>query len=114
MAKKARNVIHRKSTPAEKKRNAELLELIELDKEELRQEARQVMARNLVKPVMVTLRGIREASGKSLSDLEKETKIRKATLSKLENGVTQNPTLETLHRIATALGKRIKVTIEDA
>lgn len=60
------------------------------------------------------LKKAREAAGLSLADIEERCGIDKAALSRLENGLSANPTIETLMRYATALGKHLKLTLEDA
>jgi DNA-binding XRE family transcriptional regulator len=60
------------------------------------------------------LRKVREAAGLSLADVAERSGIDKAALSRLENGVQANPTVETLARYAAALGKRLRWTLEDA
>jgi len=61
--------------------------------------------------VMSVLKAAREASGLSLRDVEERTGINKSNLSLLENG-KGNPTLETVRRIAEAIGRRILITVE--
>jgi transcriptional regulator with XRE-family HTH domain len=61
----------------------------------------------------VDLRGLRKAAGLSLADVAERTGMDKAFLSKLENGRQPNPTLETLHRYAAALGKRLVLGFQD-
>ena len=56
----------------------------------------------------------REASGLSLADDASVSGIDKAALSRLENGLTENPTVATLARYAAAIGKRLVWTLEDA
>lgn len=56
----------------------------------------------------------REASGLSLADVASVSGIDKAALSRLENGLTENPTVTTLARYAAAIGKRLVWTLEDA
>jgi DNA-binding XRE family transcriptional regulator len=60
------------------------------------------------------LKKAREESGLSLSDVAERSGIDKAALSRLENGVQANPTVETLFRYAAALGKRLRWQLEDA
>jgi len=55
----------------------------------------------------------REASGISLADLAERTGMDKGALSRLENGVQDNPTIVTLMRYAAALGKKLTWTIQD-
>ncbi len=59
------------------------------------------------------LKQVRESAGVSLADLAEKSGIDKAALSRLENGVQANPTLETLARYAAALGKQIRLTAVD-
>ena len=46
-------------------------------------------------------------------DVAERSGIDKAALSRLENGVHDNPTVETLMRYATAIGKRLTWKLED-
>jgi len=61
--------------------------------------------------VMSALKTAREAAGLSLRDVEERTGINKSNLSLLENG-KGNPTLETIRRIAEAIGRRVLITVE--
>ena len=63
--------------------------------------------------VMASLKKERERQGLTLAALSKRSGIDQAALSKLETGSHGNPTLETLHRIALALGKVIACVIQD-
>ena len=49
----------------------------------------------------------------SLADLSERTGMDQATLSRLENGKQANPTLDTLSRVATALGKRLVCDLQE-
>jgi DNA-binding XRE family transcriptional regulator len=62
---------------------------------------------------ILDLRTAREAAGLSLADVAERSGIDKAALSRLETGVTENPTLETLVRYAAAVGKQINWTLAD-
>lgn len=53
----------------------------------------------------------REKAGLSLADLSDRTGLDRAAISRLENGVKDNPTIATLGRYARALGLRIVVTL---
>jgi ribosome-binding protein aMBF1 (putative translation factor) len=64
--------------------------------------------------IMWQLRKERERQGMTLAQLSKRTKIDQAALSRLENRSHANPTLDTLYRIADALGKRIRCELQDA
>src|ERR1700731_4444221 len=53
------------------------------------------------------LKKAREAAGLSLADVAERSGIDKAALSRLENSVHDNPTVETLMRYAAAVGKKL-------
>ena len=59
------------------------------------------------------LRAERERQGLSLSEVAKRAGMDPAVLSRLENK-GGNPTLETLCKVATALGKEIVCSLRDA
>ena len=59
------------------------------------------------------LKASREAAGLTLADVSARCGIDQPALSRLENGHTQNPTLDTLWRYAAAAGKRLVLSIED-
>ncbi len=63
---------------------------------------------------LAELKSARTAAGLSLADVADRSGIDKAALSRLENGVQANPTVETLARYAAALGKRLRWSLEDA
>jgi transcriptional regulator with XRE-family HTH domain len=56
----------------------------------------------------------RERQQLTIAQLAKMTGIDQAALSRLETGKNANPTLETMNRIAAALGKTIACTLKDA
>ena len=62
---------------------------------------------------LAELKRVREAAGLSLTDVAEKSGIDKAALSRLENGVHDNPTVETLMRYAAALGKRLSWSLQD-
>src|SRR5437588_11345646 len=59
------------------------------------------------------LKAAREAAGLTLADLSARCGIDQPALSRLENGHTPNPTLDTLWRHAAAVGKRLVLSAED-
>src|SRR4051794_29410467 len=61
----------------------------------------------------VKLRQIRETRGLSLTDVSERSGMTRAAISKLENGWNLNPTLDTLYRYATAIGARVKLSVEE-
>jgi DNA-binding XRE family transcriptional regulator len=62
---------------------------------------------------LADLKKARAAAGLSLADVAERSGIDKAALSRLENGIHTNPTVETLLRYAAALGKRLRWSLED-
>jgi len=62
---------------------------------------------------MFSLRRERERLGLSLADVAKLAGIDKAALSRLENGLQVNPTVNTLARYVRALGKSLKWGVVD-
>jgi DNA-binding Xre family transcriptional regulator len=64
--------------------------------------------------IMAYLKRERERQGLTLADLAARTGMDQAALSRLENGRNANPTLDTLYRVAAALGKEICCTFPDA
>jgi DNA-binding XRE family transcriptional regulator len=59
------------------------------------------------------LKTTRTNAGLSLADIAEKSGIDKAALSRLETGVRENPTVQTLVRYAAALGKRLTFGLED-
>ncbi len=49
----------------------------------------------------------------SLTALSEVSGIDKAALSRLESGQVENPTYHTLERVAAALGKRLRLALEE-
>jgi DNA-binding XRE family transcriptional regulator len=62
---------------------------------------------------LAALKKAREAAGLSLADVAERSGIDRAALSRLENGIHENPTIETLLRYASALGKRLIWQLSD-
>ena len=57
---------------------------------------------------------LRQEAGLSLADMERRTGMDRAALSRLENAVNDNPSIQTLGRYADALGKRLVVKFVNA
>jgi DNA-binding XRE family transcriptional regulator len=57
------------------------------------------------------LRATREEYGQTLDELEEESGIGRARLSRIENGLHPNPTVQTLVRMAAALDLDLMVTL---
>jgi DNA-binding XRE family transcriptional regulator len=67
-----------------------------------------------LRQAMADLKHARTEAGLSLADVSERSGIDKAALSRLENGVHDNPTVETLVRYAAALGKRLTIGFQDS
>ncbi len=59
------------------------------------------------------LQAARERRGLSLADMSRRSGIDRARLSRLESDGHANPTLDTLGRIARALGGELRVTVAE-
>src|SRR5438105_2092036 len=59
------------------------------------------------------LKAVREAAGLTLADVSARCGIDQPALSRLENGHTPNPTLDTLWRYAAGVGKRLVLSAAD-
>jgi ribosome-binding protein aMBF1 (putative translation factor) len=62
---------------------------------------------------MSLLMEARISSGLSLADINERTGMDRSMLSKLERREDANPTIETLNRIADAMGKKLVVSLVD-
>lgn len=62
---------------------------------------------------VASLKLAREKQGMTLAQVSEATGITVPTLSKLENGRHANPTVKTLRRYASAVGKKLVVRLED-
>jgi ribosome-binding protein aMBF1 (putative translation factor) len=60
------------------------------------------------------LKELRQQQGLSITDLAERTGIDRAMISRLENGHIDNPTIATMTRYASALGKKVVVTLVEA
>lgn len=63
---------------------------------------------------MQALKAKRQERGLSSTELQRLSGIDRARLSRLESNPDANPTIETLSRIASALGVEIRVAVVDA
>jgi hypothetical protein len=64
--------------------------------------------------LMASLKRERENQGLTLAAVSERSGIDQAALSRLETGSHANPTLDTLYRIASALGKEVVCILQDA
>lgn len=113
--------IHRKNTDspktrAENKAIHEFYQQHPTTKEDLKNAAGEFVNQQLFWQVMAfakQLRQLREEKGITLSALSERCGIDKGVLSKLENGLTHNPTVGTLDRYLQAFGKRLTLGISN-
>lgn len=70
-------------------------------------------ARASLREAFRLLKAERQSQGMTLRELEDRTGIGSGALSRLENDPEPNPTIQTLQRIALALGKQITVQLSD-
>jgi DNA-binding Xre family transcriptional regulator len=64
--------------------------------------------------IMAAMKKERERQKLTIGQLSEMTGIDQAALSRLESGRNANPTMQTLMRIAAALGKTIACSLKDA
>ena len=105
-----RHHIHRRLTDEERERHHRVREQVERERSatEVRARAKKAELESL-REALRMLKREREARGLSLADVAERSGIDKSRLSKLENAAYPNPTLDTLARIASAIG--VKLTI---
>ncbi len=108
--------VRRQLPPEDEQRRADLAEQIEREeKAAIDRRAADVFARaQRLRDLVALLKAERERQGVSLNALSARTGINKSNLSRLENDARVNPTMETLQRLAEALGKQIRVELVDA
>ncbi|WP_399549289.1 helix-turn-helix domain-containing protein [uncultured Clostridium sp.] len=56
---------------------------------------------------MNDIKNIRQQQGLTIKVLSKKSKVAGSYLSNLENGISSNPSMETMIKISTALGKSV-------
>ena len=88
------------------------------EKAEILEKARRVRAQHAAAQAELSraaevLKAERIAQGLSLADMQSRTGISRAALCRLENLVDANPTVATLERIATALGKQLVIGLQE-
>ncbi|MEM6655674.1 MAG: helix-turn-helix transcriptional regulator [Planctomycetota bacterium] len=86
---------------------------VDAAEESLLYEAREVAeALRLSRGVLADLRAERERQGLSLADLMNKTGMSRAAISKLENDEGPNPTIQTIVRLASALGLDVNLRLK--
>ncbi len=109
------NVVHRCFTDAERLRFERAKREVAEELPEITERSRRVLDEmEATFAAMQLLKAEREKRGVTLAELSQRTGIDKSNLSKLENDINANPTLETLMRIARALGGTIEFSFRSA
>lgn len=107
--------IHRRLTDKERARHRLIREQTEREKPAMAVRAKAKRAElDSLRQALHMLKQEREVRGLSLADVAERSGIDKSWLSKLENAPHPNPTLETLARIASAIGVRLSITMTPA
>jgi DNA-binding XRE family transcriptional regulator len=108
-------------TPEMKAKRAKAWAQIEKDKGAILARARQIRDEELEaratdgwRRFLGSLREERQRQGLSLDQLSEATGISKPALSNIENGVNNNPKINTVQRIAAALGKIVAFSLGGA
>jgi DNA-binding Xre family transcriptional regulator len=103
-------------TPEQRKIVEEVRRLAEIEKPEILAEGRRVFAADecvngRLKAVMSILKAVRNSQKVTLDELAARTGMTKPYLSKLENDAEANVTINTLYRVADALGHDLLVSV---
>ncbi len=104
-------------TPTERDRMKRLQAELDSEKDEIIASGRALLDAHdaMIAALLADLRSAKEKQNLSLNDLQTRTGIDRAQLSRLfsESGGT-NPTIQTLERLASACGKRVVLSLQDA
>lgn len=73
--------------------------------------SRETIEQKQLKPVGRALRNARHDQQLKLQDVEERSGVSSLTISKLEKGKLENSSLQTLNKIASALGLKITLSI---
>jgi DNA-binding phage protein len=112
MAKRLPKRATRPLTRAEEARLDRALQTVDAEIAELLPAARQRRATSAaLRDTCRLLRSERQAQGLSLADVSERTGISRTEISRLETAANKNPTINSLQRIASALGKELIVSL---
>ena len=112
---KVRKRIRRRLTATELKRHRRIMKDVDREKASIVARGRALLAaHDRLQQALQTLKAKRQERGLSLTDVQRLSGIDRARLSRLESDPHANPTIETLDRIAHALGVELRVAIVDA
>ena len=107
------------STSQQKEAYRKTLAEVEAEREEITRRALAALIEQreievYMAQIAQLLSAARQEKGLSIQQLSDLTGISRPALSRIESGDNKNPTLNTLLRIAKALGKEIVVSLRDA
>jgi DNA-binding XRE family transcriptional regulator len=103
---------YKNQNQAEYDRDKELAELAEGEADQA--EARRARDRSRrMRSVIAELKAERERQGLSLAAVADRIGLNRQNLHRLETNPNANPTLETIHRLAEALGKSVHLELRD-
>jgi DNA-binding phage protein len=109
-----RKRVKRRLTAAEVKRHRRIMKDVVREKDAIVARGRSVLAaHDRLQLALQTFKAKRQERGLSLTDVQGLSGIDRARLSRLESDPHANPTIETLNRIAQALGVEVRVAIVD-
>jgi DNA-binding phage protein len=112
---KVRKRVRRRLTATELKRHRRIMKDVDREKASIVARGRAILAaHDRLQQALQTLKAKRQERGLSLTDVQRLSGIDRARLSRLESDPHANPTIETLDRIAHALGVELRVAIIDA
>jgi len=110
-----RKRVKRRLTAAEVKRHRRIMKDVVREKDAIVARGRSVLAaHDRLQLALQALKAKRQERGLSLTDVQRLSGIDRARLSRLESDPHANPTIETLNRIAQALGVEVRVAIVDS
>ena len=116
MVKKRGKRVYRPATEVEQNRHQLVREEIAKELPAIRDRAKKrldLLKREgtPIRQLVASMKAERERQGLSLADLNERTGIDRAALSRLETNEDANPTLNTLERYASAIGKSMVVVL---
>ena len=116
MVKKRGERVYRPATEVEQNRHQLVREEIAKELPAIRDRAKKrldLLKREgtPIRQLVASMKAERERQGLSLADLNERTGIDRAALSRLETNEDANPTLNTLERYASAIGKSMVVVL---
>ncbi len=116
MAQQMGKRMYRPATEEEQEQHSRIREQIRQELPDIKKRARHKLAKAVqqgiaIEHTMAVLKAERLKQCLSLADVKERTGIERSALSRLENNVEANPTVNTLTRYAAAVGKRVLVVL---